>query len=146
MGISSALKEIRTVLDGITQGPEPEEDYLVRLTRPESFRCPIMLDDAVTVLRNLSITYKSDTTAITKAQLYTTIDEKFNSLRALLSRQNNDESCSATTLRASGRTVRGRNFSTDKHCCVAQRYFFLRRSTTLKLEYNLTEHFPTFKP
>ena len=51
-----------------------------------------MLDNAVIVLRNLSITYKSDTTAITKAQLDTTIDEKFNSLRALLSRQNNDKS------------------------------------------------------
>ena len=92
MGVSSALKEIRTVLDGITQAPKPEEDYLVQLTRSESRRCPIMLDDDVTVLRNLSITYRSDTTAITKAQLDKTIDEKFNSLRALLSRQNNDKS------------------------------------------------------
>ena len=31
--------------------------------------------------------------------------------------------CIATTLRASGQTVRGRNFSTDKHCSVAQRGF-----------------------
>ena len=92
MGVSSALKEIRIVLDGITQAPKPEEDYLVQLTRPESRRCPIMLDDAVTVLRNLSITYKSDTTAITKAQLDTTMDEKFNTLRALLSRQHNEKS------------------------------------------------------
>ena len=92
MGVSSALKEIRMVLDGITQGSKPEENYLVQLTRPESRRCPIMLEEAVTVLRNLSLTYKSDRTAITKAQLNTTIDEKFNSLRALLSRQNNDKS------------------------------------------------------
>ena len=80
MGVSSDLEEIRTVLDGIAQAPKPEEYYLVQLTRPESCRCTIMLDDAVTVLRNLSITYKSDKTAITKAQLDTTIDEKFNSL------------------------------------------------------------------
>ena len=92
MGVSRALKEIRTVLDGITHAPKSEEDYLVQFTRPESRRCPIVLDDAVTVLRNLSNTCKSDTTAITKAQLDTTIDEKFNSLRALLSRQNNDKS------------------------------------------------------
>ena len=92
MGDSSALNEIRTVLDGITQGPKPEEDYLVRLAQPESLRCPVMLDDAVTVLQNLSITYKFDTTAITKAQLDTTINEKFNTLRALLYSENDDKS------------------------------------------------------
>ena len=64
-GVSNALKEIRTVIDGITQTPKPEEAYLAQLTGPESRQFPIMLDDAVTVLRNLSITYKSGTTTIT---------------------------------------------------------------------------------
>ena len=92
MRVSSAVKEFRTVLDGRTQAPKPEEYYLAQLNRPESRRCPIILDDAVTVLRNLSIAYKSDTTAMTNAQLNTTIDEKFNSLRAFFSRQSNKKS------------------------------------------------------
>ena len=58
MDVSSALKDIRTVIDGITQDPKSEEDYLVQRTRPESRRCPITLHDAVAVLRNRSITYK----------------------------------------------------------------------------------------
>ena len=90
--VSSALKEIRSVLDGITQASKPEEDYVVQFIRPESRRFLIVLDDAVNVLRNLSITHKPDTTAITKAPVDTTIEEKFNSLRALLSRQINDKS------------------------------------------------------
>lgn len=85
IGVSCALEEIRTVFDGITRAPKPEEDYLIQLTRPESSGCLTMPDDAVNVLRNLCITYKSDKTAITKAQLDKTIDEKFNSLGALLS-------------------------------------------------------------
>ena len=31
MGVSTALKEIRTVLDWTTQAPKPEEDYLVKI-------------------------------------------------------------------------------------------------------------------
>ena len=41
-GVSSALNEIGTVLDGISKAPRPEKDYLVHRTRPESRLCPIM--------------------------------------------------------------------------------------------------------